>query len=163
VPGIGGTAGRIVPALHAAGLIVVDYHAQSNIFDTSAQGMLCWTADIGPTTPPTCTTGKRVAWQFSWTGSIPGVSAVDESISYGLLKLAVPRLVCFPAAAAGFDTPCMRIVAHYAWLIRRRDYWLHEFNRCILYADGIGCEHSQHWAIVRGQQAAKLRKRYTAA
>lgn len=91
VPGIDGTAARVTRTLEAAGYTVVVYHSQLNVIDFSAQGLPCWTADYGPSSRPDCTTGKTVAWQWTDEGLIPGISGfVDESITYGLLKLAAP-------------------------------------------------------------------------
>lgn len=164
VPGIEGTAGRIVPALKAAGLTVVDYHSAGQVFDTTTNGLPCWVAGYGPSTPPACSTGPRVAWQFTAYGSVPGVTGiVDESISYGLLKLASPskpKPVCF-----GRDVQesglCISVQLRYAWLVAKHRFWQTEFGRCIRYADGIKCGHAQHWEIVRGQQARALRRKYT--
>ena len=163
VTGIQGTSARVTPALKAAGLTVLDYHSAEENFDTTAQGLPCWVAAYGPLTPPACSTGVRVAWQWTQMGSIPGVSdTVDLSVSYGLLKLAAPapvRTICFGKGAQG-SSKCAVIVGRYRWLISRRDFWRGEFGRCIRYADGIKCGRAQHWEIVRGQQASALRKRY---
>lgn len=164
VPGIQGTAGRVTPALKAAGLTVVDYHSAGENFDTTAQGLDCWVADYGPSTPPACSTGPRVAWQFTAYGSMPGVSGiVDESISYGLLRLAAPKPQTPECFGRGVQQSglCISVQLHYAWLVARRDFWRNQFGRCIRYADGIKCGHAQHWEIVRGQQAKRLHRKYS--
>lgn len=68
--------------------------------------------------------------------------------------------VCFGNSATPKVSKCQIALKRYDWLIARRDFWQHEFNRCIRYADGIGCEHANRWFHVRGSEAAKLRKRY---
>lgn len=164
VSGIEGTAARITPDLKVAGLTVVDYHAQGNVLDSSADGMLCWTADLGPSIRPDCTTGPTVGWQFSWYGSIPGIDGqVDESISYGLLKLAEPpaKTVCFGSGATPRSAKCKPIERHYDWLIARHRFWQSQFGRCVRYADGIDCAHALYWDRLRGTQAVKLRAKYT--
>ena len=166
IAGIQGTSARVTPALKAAGLTVVDYHSLSNIYDTTADGEPCWVAAYGlpPSPRPVCTTGATKGWQFTDLGSVPGITGLaDESVSYGLLKLAAPappRTICFGKGAQA-SSKCAVVVERYRWLISRRDFWRGEFGRCIRYADGIKCEHAQYWEIVRGQQAVTLRKRYS--
>ena len=140
VPGIQGTAGRVTSTLKAAGLTVVDYHSAGEVFDSTARGLPCWVAAYGPSTPPACSTGPRVAWQWTAFGSIPGITgAVDESISYGLLKLAAPpkpaRLICFGKHATPKAPRCAPVLKHYRQLVTQ--------------ADSLQA------------QATKLRKRYT--
>lgn len=167
VPGIQGTAGRVVPALKAAGLTpVVDYHSAQENFDRTAQGLDCWVADYGPSTPPACATGPRVAWQFTSLGSVPGISGiVDESVSYGLLKRAAPRkpqrTICFGPHAHGSAT-CARVIGRYAFLTAKRDYWHRAFRHCERHASSLSCAYPWHQYWLRGRQAAKLRKRYSA-
>jgi hypothetical protein len=174
VAGIQGYAQVIAPILKKAGYEVVDYHSQGNVLDSTADGLACWTADYGPTLRPTCTTGKTIAWQLTDLGSIPGIHGlVDESISYGLLKLAEPPkptpkpapkpkpLVCFGRNATPRASRCQAVLEHYDWLVTRRNFWRSEFSRCIRYAEGIKCGHAQHWAIVRGEQTTQLRRRYS--
>jgi Glycosyl hydrolases family 25 len=89
VPGIQGTAGRVTPALRAAGLTVLDYHSAGNVEDSTAEGLPCWVAAYGPSSPPACTTGHRIAWQYTPNGRIPGIRGdVDLSFNYGLLNVA---------------------------------------------------------------------------
>lgn len=89
VAGIQGIAAELVPSLEAAGLTVVDYHSQENVLDTTAQGLPCWTADYGPSRPPTCTTGKTVAWQMMDTATVPGINGPsDLSQTLGLIGIA---------------------------------------------------------------------------
>ena len=119
ISGIAGTARRIAPALKAAGLTVIDYHSQGNVEDATAQGLPCWDADYGPRFPPVCTTGQTIAWQFTDLGVIPGISGqVDESISYGILKLALPpRLICFGPHATPKAARCAPVLKHYRALV----------------------------------------------
>lgn len=167
VPGIQGTAARIVPELKAAGLTVIDYHSLSNIYDTTAAGEPCWVAAYGlpPSPRPVCTTGATKGWQFTDLGSVPGVTGlVDESVSYGLLKIAAapkpPKPVCFGRGVQQTGL-CISVRLRWRWLTARRDFWHGEFGRCIRYADGIGCSRAQRWEILRGQQARALQRRYT--
>jgi hypothetical protein len=174
VTGIQGYAAVITPILERAGYTVVDYHAALNVLDSSAEGEDCWVADVGLLLPPRCSTGRRVGWQFSWTGSIPGIpGSVDLSVSYGLLRLAEPpappkpkpkpaKTVCFGKGATPSSAKCKPIVKHHDWLIVRRNHWRTEYGRCIRYADGLGCVHDQHWLITRGGQATKLERKYSA-
>jgi hypothetical protein len=122
VLGIQGTAARIAPALKAAGLTVVDYHSQGNVLDATARGLPCWVADYGPRFPPVCSTCQTIAWQFTDLGRIPGISGtVDESVSYGLLKLAVPpkppRLICFGRHATPRAARCAPVLKRYRELV----------------------------------------------
>lgn len=69
--------------------------------------------------------------------------------------------VCFGKSATPKVSKCQTALKRYDWLTGRRDFWQHEFNRCIRYADGIGCDHAWHWYRVRGAQAVKLKVRYS--
>lgn len=103
VPGIQGSASRLIPALKAAGIqAVIDYHSADNVFDSSARGLPCWVAAY-QSIEPSCSTGKIVAWQYTDRGSIPGVNGhVDLSVSYGLLQLGLA-----PKPVVTYKTPIL--------------------------------------------------------
>jgi GH25 family lysozyme M1 (1,4-beta-N-acetylmuramidase) len=165
VAGIQGYAKVIAPILQKAGYKVVDYHSSENVLDTSADGLPCWVAAYGPSRPPACTTGKRVAWQWTDAGSVPGVTtgSVDLSVSYGLLKLAEPakppRLVCFGKGATPSSIRCKPIVTHHAWLVDRRIHWGRVMHKTR--AGTATHKHAVHWFYVRRGQAVRLERRYS--
>jgi hypothetical protein len=69
--------------------------------------------------------------------------------------------VCFGSGATPSSRTCKAIIARHTWLIGRRNYWQREFNRCIRYAEGIGCTRAERWWLERRSQALSLHRRYS--
>jgi hypothetical protein len=100
--------------------------------------------------------------EFPWTAPKPPV------VTHTTTTPAPPppppsgsHAVCWGSRASPATKVCKTVLKRHAWLIGRRDFWQHEFNRCIRYADGIGCSRAERWWLLRRSQALSLYRRYT--
>lgn len=69
--------------------------------------------------------------------------------------------ICWGPRASPATKTCKTVLARHAWLLGRRDFWNHQFNRCIRYADGVGCARAERWWLLRRRQALELHGRYS--
>lgn len=92
-PGISGYAACLNPYVRAAtGQDALVYRSSGNNFDSSANGLKCWVAAYGPSSPPACN-GRLVAWQYTdgklgFPTYVPGVGLGDVSNDYGIFGVA---------------------------------------------------------------------------
>lgn len=177
----------LTPILRHAHLFVGEYTSPGTYPGGSSSTNVAWMAAYGPMVAPSAPWhGRVVAFQcsdgvFGCVTDVPGIGRIDMSVNMGLTKIrdtvAVPkpkpkpqpkpkpaplpkRTVCFGKGAQK-NHSCAVVHTRYRWLIVRRDFWQHEFNRCIRYADGIRCGHAEHWYDKRRAQAIALHKKYS--
>jgi GH25 family lysozyme M1 (1,4-beta-N-acetylmuramidase) len=188
VPSAYNCAVPLANAVHRAFGVWPDiYSAPGTWPGGSTGGLDFWEADYTTATRPEpfSFTATVVGWQrYSppyLDREIPGLGYLDVSIDTGGFskQFAFPapkpvthttttppppppsaRAVCFGSGARQGAT-CIAVRRRYAWLTSREGFWQHEFNRCIRYADGIGCDRAWHWYRVRSGDARKLRSRFS--
>lgn len=71
------------------------------------------------------------------------------------------RAKCWGKHATASSRTCRTVTRRHTWLLNHRDFWQHEYQQCIRHADGIRCEHAEHWWLLRRRQAIRLHARYS--